>query len=196
MKSQLGHLEVVGECWSPLSWYTTGIFSFIEISSFNCLITVLLSPLLSLGLLKHKLPPVPPRFVDHLTSPSHVEVAEDSSVVSLRCVANGSPGLQIQWRREDGQPINMQSAKKEKGYQSLTSSSFFFFFLSFLFFLFLFTLSPLCVHLLVGSSFSLSLSLSPLCITGSALSGEFLNLTKVQRTDSGAYICIAVSKVL
>lgn len=51
----------------------------------------------------------------------------------------------------------------------------------------------LCVHLLVGSSFS---SFPLLRNTGSALSGEFLNLTKVQRTDSGAYICIAVSKVL
>ncbi|CAG2159647.1 unnamed protein product [Oppiella nova] len=50
---------------------------------------------------------VPPRFVQKFTS-SDEEVREDSSV-SLRCSASGFPKPDIKWRREDGQPINIQS---------------------------------------------------------------------------------------
>ncbi|CAG2104558.1 unnamed protein product [Medioppia subpectinata] len=49
---------------------------------------------------------VPPRFTQKFTS-SDEEVREDSSV-SLRCSASGFPKPHIKWRREDGQPINIQ----------------------------------------------------------------------------------------
>lgn len=56
-----------------------------------------------------------------------------------------------------------------------------------------FLLPPLCLLLVILVLLLLTF-LFLLAVT--VVSGEFLNLTKVQRTDSGAYLCIAVSKVL
>lgn len=103
---------------------------------------------------------------------------EDSSV-SLRCVANGFPMPEIKWRREDGRAINIQSPDGSRGEVHPKQSYPPFPFLASLF------LFRVTQHLL-------TLLLSPFT-TATMVHGKYLNITKLQRLDSGPYICIAVS---
>ena len=50
----------------------------------------------------------PPSLIENATS-SDTDVTEGSSV-SLHCTATGVPKPEVKWRREDGQPIKLDSS--------------------------------------------------------------------------------------
>lgn len=54
---------------------------------------------------------VPPSFIEEKTS-SDFDIAENSSA-TLNCLAKGRPEPQIVWRREDEQPIQLDSQTNE-----------------------------------------------------------------------------------
>lgn len=61
-------------------------------------------------LMQHKtLYLVPPDILDYPTSTDMV--VQEGSNVSLRCVAAGSPEPSILWKREDGEPIFLESGE-------------------------------------------------------------------------------------
>lgn len=86
MMSKTGYLEVNGA--SPPILRCTLTLNFVSIS------------------------PVPPSFIEHATS-SDVDVEQGASV-SLHCAAEGRPAPQISWRREDGNPIIINSQHSDQ----------------------------------------------------------------------------------
>lgn len=127
MKSQSGHLEVVGMYEMEIAQRTLFLFmdrnrlsvvspSFLFLDSlcdpslfspYHNFISSLVGHPSIRRLDSIRTTAVPPRFVEHFTS-SDLEAPEDSPV-SLRCVANGFPTPEIKWRREDGLAINIRS---------------------------------------------------------------------------------------
>ncbi|OTF82160.1 hypothetical protein BLA29_011325, partial [Euroglyphus maynei] len=63
---------------------------------------------------------VPPSFIEEKTS-SDLDIKENSSI-TLNCMAKGRPEPQILWRREDEQPIQLDSQNNDCAYLCIASN--------------------------------------------------------------------------
>jgi hypothetical protein len=102
MKNQVGYLNVVGErnetfCENLFLLQISEFNPFYELFVFSCVILYFA---------------VPPDILDYPTSTDMV--VRESSNVTLRCAARGSPTPTITWRRENGEPIVISSKSEGK----------------------------------------------------------------------------------
>ncbi|RLU25858.1 hypothetical protein DMN91_002019 [Ooceraea biroi] len=122
---------------------------------------------------------VPPNILDSLSTESTVAVREHQNI-TLTCKADGYPPPKLMWKREDGQMISVSKAKKgmkrclpiysEDGLPS----------------------PPLALHEL---HLRPVLNQFPFLVSVSMHDGEQLNLTRITRSEMGAYLCIATNGV-
>ncbi|KYN10990.1 Lachesin, partial [Trachymyrmex cornetzi] len=110
---------------------------------------------------------VPPNILDSLSTESTVAVREHQNI-TLTCKADGYPPPKLMWKREDGQVISLNKHHKGASDSHLR-------------------LSP--------PPASGAHDFSGVRVEVNLYDGEQLNLTRITRSEMGAYLCIATNGV-